>query len=116
MGRKITNLEGFPASPMLREKIGSSLTGTVVSTRIAKTQYGDKPVYTVKLVDADCDFLRDGLPYEPAAGELVEIMPPSVLAKHLAQVQPGETFKTVYQGLGKKGKGNPPHLFITEVL
>lgn len=116
MGRKLKNHDGFPASPMLREKIGNSITGILKGSRTAKTQYGEKPVYVVQLVDADCDFLRDGLPYEPEAGELIEIMPPTVLAKHLAQVKEGETFKTVYAGLGKKSKGNPPHLFETEVL
>ncbi len=116
MGRKLRNNDGFPASPMLREKIGNSLTGKLKGQRIVKTQYGDKAVFQVELVDADCDFIKDGNPYEPIAGETIEIMPPTVLAKHFAQVKDGETFKTVYMGLGKKGKGNPPHLFETEVL
>ena len=115
MGRKLSGSD-FPPSPLLRDKIGATLTGIIKGTRLAKTQYGEKPVFTVQLVDADCDFIRNGEPYEPAAGELVEIMPPTVLAKHLAQVKEGETFKTVYKGLGKKGKGNAPHLFETEVL
>lgn len=116
MGRKLSGNGGFPASPLLRDKVGNSLTGVVQARREAKTQYGLKPVYTIKLVDADCEFKKDGLPYEPSEGELVEIMPSTVLASHLAQVKEGETFKTVYKGLGKKGKGNAPHLFDTEVL
>ncbi len=116
MGRKISSMEGFPASPLLRDKIGNWLTGVLKGSRVAKTQYGEKPVFQVSLVDADCDFSRDGLPYEPAAGEIIEIMPSTVLAKHLLQVQVGETFKTVYKGVGKKTKGNPPHLYDTEVL
>ncbi len=116
MGRKLSNGVGFPAMPLLRDKIGAWLTGVLKGSRTVKTQFGDKPVFQIALVDADCDFSRDGVPYEPAAGEIVEIMPPTVLAKHLAQVQVGETFKTVYEGLGKKGKGNAPHLFATEVL
>lgn len=116
MGRKLTNMDGFPASPLLRDKVGAWLTGTLQEVRVAKTQFGEKPVYKVKLVDADCAFTKDGLPHEPAEGEIVELMPPTVLARHLAQVKPGETFKTTYKGLGKKGKGNAPHLFDTEVI
>jgi len=117
MGRKLKNNDGFPASPLLRERIGNSLTGVLTAVREAKTQFGTKPVYAVKLIDADCDFTKDGLPYEPAEGEVIEMMPPTVLARHLAQVNIGETFKTVYKGLGKKSKkGNPPHMYDTEVL
>lgn len=116
MGRKLQSNEGFPASPYLRDKVGATVTGVMRGSRVVKTQYGDKTVYQFTIVDADCDFMKDGLPYEPAEGELVEIMAPTVLGKHLAQVKPGETFKTTYKGLGKKGKGNAPHLFDTEVL
>lgn len=116
MGRKLTNQIGFPASPMLRDKVGATLTGTLQGNRIVKTQFGDKKVYKVAVVDADCDFTKDGLPHEPVAGEIIEIMASTVLAKHLDQVKDGETFKTTYKGLGKKGKGNAPHLFDTEII
>ncbi len=116
MGRKLTGNGGFPASPMLRDKIGATLTGVLRGSRSVKTQFGDKKVYQVEVVDADCDFKKDGLPYEPSAGEIVEIMASTVLAHHLDAVKEGETFKTTYKGLGKKGKGNAPHLFESEVL
>src|SRR5580704_1546330 len=60
MGRKITGLDGFPASPMLRDKVGATLTGILQSKRTAKTQFGERPVYQVKLIDADCEFTKDG--------------------------------------------------------
>jgi hypothetical protein len=116
MGRKLQSQDGFPAHPMLRDKIGATITAKMIGSRLAKTQYGEKPVFNVSVIDADCDFQKDGLPYEPAEGEIVEIMAPTVLAKQLAQVKAGETFKTTYKGLGKKGKGNAPHLFDSEVL
>ncbi len=116
MGRKLQSQDGFPASPMLRDKVGATITATMKGNRLAKTQYGDRTVFAVAVVDADCDFQKDGLPYEPIAGEIVEIMAPTVLSKQLAQVKEGETFKTTYKGLGKKGKGNAPHLFDSEVL
>lgn len=116
MGRKLQSQDGFPASPYLKDKIGATVTGTMKGNRLVKTQFGEKTVYSFAVVDADCDFKKDGLPYEPAAGEIVEIMAPTVLGKHLAQVKEGETFKTTYKGLGKKGKGNAPHLFDTEII
>lgn len=116
MGRKLQSQDGFPASPYLKDKIGATVTGIMRGNRVVTTQFGDKTVYSFSAIDADCDFKKDGLPYKPEEGELVEIMPPTVLGKHLAQVKVGETFKTTYKGLGKKGKGNAPHLFDTEII
>lgn len=118
MGRAIPDENGgggeFNPTAMLRED-GAMLKGTIVSKRDAKTEYGPKPVYTVKVLDASCRFVKDKKDVEPDEGSLVDFFAPTRLARQLAHVSEGETVTIVYKGTKKVGRGNPAHIFGVEV-
>lgn len=113
MGRQLTASVGFPATARLTDKKGSTFTGTLMGYRTQEMGFGPKMIFSFKVIDADCAFSKDKLPYEPAEGEVVEIIPSTVLQRQLEQATVGKTIAIEYMGLGKKGKGHAPHLFNT---
>ena len=120
MGRVILDENGgggdFNPTALLKEE-GAMLKGTLVSKRDVKTQYGPKPVYVFKVLDASCKFTlgKDRKEVQPEEGTLVDAFAPTRLARQLAQVTIGETVTITYAGTKKVGKGNPAHCFTVEV-
>jgi hypothetical protein len=119
MPRTIVDANGggdFNPTALLKEK-GAMLKGVLVSKRDVKTQYGDKPVYSFKVLDASCRFMigKDNKEVQPAEGDTVDAFAPTRLARQLAQVNTGETVTITYQGTKKVGRGQPAHYFNVEV-
>lgn len=118
MGRVIADSNGggtdFAPTALLKEK-GAMLKGVLVGMRNAKTQYGDKPVYSFKVLDASCKFTRGKEEVQPAEGDTVDAFAPTRLARQLAQVKEGETVTIEYAGTKKAGKGMPAHTFNVTV-
>ena len=96
---------------------GAMLKGTLVSKRDVKTQYGPKPVYTLKVLEASCKFFmgKDRKEVLPDENDMVDAFAPTRLARQLAQVAIGETVTITYQGTKKVGRGQPAHCFTVEV-
>ncbi len=118
MGRAIPDENGgggdFNPTAMLRET-GAMLKGILVGKRDVKTQYGAKPVYTFKVLDASCKFMANKAEVQPAEGDTVDAFAPTRLARQLAHVNAGETVTITYAGQKKVGRGNPAHIFTVEV-
>jgi hypothetical protein len=120
MGREIPDTNGggadFAPTALLKEK-GAMLKGVLIGRRNAKTQYGDKPVYSFKVLDASCRFTlgKDKAEVQPAEGDTVDAFAPTRLARQLANVTDGETVTITYAGTKKAGKGMPAHVFKVEV-
>lgn len=114
MGKKYSDSTGF--SPTADIKVeGAMLKGILGSSRLVKTQFGDKPVFKIKVLDANCKFtLGKGEEVNVEEGAEVDIFAPTRLATQLAKVPQGETITIKYLGLGKNSKGNPPHTFSVE--
>lgn len=120
MPRTIADSNGdsgsFAPTALLKEK-GDMLKGVLIGRHNAKTQYGDKPVYSFKVLDASCKFTlgKDRAEVQPAEGDTVDAFAPTRLARQLAQVADGETVTITYVGTKKAGKGMPAHVFNVEV-
>ena len=118
MSRQIPDTNGdggsFAPTAVLKEK-GAMLKGVLTGVRSAKTQYGDKPVYSFKVLDASCKFTRGKEEVQPAEGDTVDAFAPTRLARQLAQVTEGETVTIEYAGTKKTGKGMPAHTFKVTV-
>jgi hypothetical protein len=117
MARHIPDENGngtFAPSAMLREK-DAMLKGTLNAVREVKTQYGLRPVYSFKVLDASCKFVQNKQEVQPNEGDLVDVMAPTRLARQLTHVNVGETVTIVYQGTKKVGKGMPAHVFDVTV-
>jgi hypothetical protein len=117
MGRKIADENGggtFAPSAMLREK-DAMLKGMLAGVREVKTQYGLRPVYSFKVLDASCKFTQNKTEVQPNEGDLVDVMAPTRLARQLSHVNVGETVTIAYQGTKKVGKGMPAHIFDVTV-
>jgi len=117
MGRNIPDADGggeFNATAVLKEK-GAMLKGVLVGKRDVKTQFGPKPVYSFKVLDASCKFLANKVEVRPAEGDTVDAFAPTRLARQLAHVNEGETVTITYSGTKKVGRGNPAHCFNVEV-
>jgi hypothetical protein len=120
MGRVIadTNGEGGEFNPTADLKVqGAMLKGVVASRRDVKTQYGPRPVYSFKVLDASCKFFlgKDRKEVQPEEGSTVDAFAPTRLARQLAQVAIGETVTITYGGTKKTGKGQPAHVFNVTV-
>src|SRR6188768_108000 len=109
MGRKLTsNVQG---SPLLNIKsvANSFVQGEVTDRKEVKTEYGQKPVYTLKLEETSMGAVakQDGKYIEitVGAGDLVSFFAPTLLDKALVQANPGDRVRIVYLGLGKAKKG-----------
>lgn len=118
MGTKLSDAGGtveFNATAVIKEA-GAVIVGTLVEKRAVTTTYGDMPVYTMTVKDADCKFTKDKKAYEPAAGEKVDFFASTRLERQLSQVAMGQTVSIKYLGTKKFGKGNPAHTFEVEVI
>jgi hypothetical protein len=120
MGRAIPDEGGdsreFNPTALLKET-GAMLKGVLVEKREVKTQYGPKPVYVFKVLDASCRFTigKNRQEVQPAEGDLVDAFAPTRLARQLAHVTAGETVTITYQGTKKVGRGNPAHIYAVTV-
>lgn len=113
MPRNIPDENGggeFNPTALLKEE-GATLKGIMVTRREAKTIYGMKPVYTFKVLDANCRFTKDKKEVEPNQGDLVDFFASTRLARQLAHVNEGETVTVGYLGTKKVGRGQPAHIF-----
>src|SRR4029077_8128450 len=109
-----TNGEGGEFNPTADLKVaGAMLKGIVTGRRDVKTQYGPRPVYSFKVLDASCKFYvgKDRKEVYPEEGSTVDAFAPTRLARQLAQVADGETVIITYSGTKKTGKGMPAHVF-----
>lgn len=119
MARQIPDQDAggdFAPTAVLKES-GAMLKGIMVGKRDVKTQYGPKPVYKFKVLDASCRFTigKERTEVQPEEGATVEAFAPTRLARQLALVNEGETVTIMYKGTKKVGRGNPAHLFSVEV-
>ena len=121
MARNIPDSNGdgsgeFAPTALLKEK-GAMLKGVLIAKRDVKTQYGAKPVYSFKVLDASCKFTagKEKTEVQPAEGDTVDAFAPTRLARQLAQVREGETVTITYAGTKKVGKGMPAHCFDVTV-
>jgi hypothetical protein len=117
MSRTIPDQNGggnFAPTAVLKEK-GATLKGVVLGKHDAKTQYGKKPVYSFKILEATCRFLVDGNEVQPAEGDTVDAFAPTRLARQLEHVKIGETVTIAYKGTKKVGLGQPAHTFEVTV-
>jgi hypothetical protein len=119
MGRSIADENGggtFNPTAILKET-GAMLKGIVTGKRDVKTQYGIKPVYSFKVLDASCRFTlgKERQEVQPEEGQTVEAFAPTRLARQLAHVNIGETVTIVYAGKKSVGRGQPAHVFTVEV-
>lgn len=120
MGRAIPDTNGgggeFHPTALLKEE-GAMLKGVLLGKRDVKTQYGVKPVFSFKVLDASCKFTmgKERTEVQPDEGDTVEAFAPTRLARQLAHVNEGETVTIMYQGTKKVGRGNPAHIFSVEV-
>jgi hypothetical protein len=118
MSRQIPDQNGggdFAPTALLKEK-DAMLKGVLVGKRDVKTQYGPKPVYNFKVLDASCRFTAGkDKEVQPAEGDIVDVFAPTRLARQLAQVAEGETVTIIYQGTKKAGRGQPAHFYSVEV-
>lgn len=111
MGKTYSDSSGFSPTAQIKED-GAMLKGILGTSRLVKTQYGEKPVFTIKVLDANCKFtLGKGEEVNIEEGANVDIFAPTRLATQLAKVPQGETITIKYLGLGKNSKGNKPHTF-----
>jgi hypothetical protein len=119
MGRIIEDQDGggeFNPTALLKEK-GAMLKGVITGKRDVKTQYGAKPVYTFKVLDASCRFTlgKDKREVQPAEGDLVDAFATTRLARQLAQLSDGDTVTITYAGTKKMKRGAAAHTYKVEV-
>ncbi len=120
MGRNVPDENSgggdFAPTAMLKED-GAMLKGVLIGKRDVKTQYGPKPVFSFKVLDASCRFTvgKDRQEVQPEEGATVEAFAPTRLARQLAHVNEGETVTILYKGTKKVGRGNPAHIFDVQV-
>lgn len=100
----------FAPTAMLKEE-GAMIKGILGAVRMVKTQWGDKPVYKLKVLDASCRFTRGKEEVTPEADSEVDIFATTRLATQLAKVPVGETITIRYAGTKPSVKGKPAHTF-----
>lgn len=117
MGTKIPDVNGggsFAPTALVKEK-GNMIKGVLQSKRDVETMYGARPVYSLKVLDATCDFTLDKKTVSPAEGTIVDLFAPTRLERQLSQVEFGKTVTITHLGMKKFGKGQPAHVFDVEV-
>jgi len=119
MGKVIPDEDGggdFNPTALLKQT-GAMLKGILIEKRDVKTQYGPRPVYVFKVLDASCKFTlgKERKEVQPAEGDLVDAFVPTRLARQLAHVNAGETVIIEYKGTKKVGRGQPAHIFAVTV-
>ncbi len=111
--KKVPDTNGggdFPPSAYLKEE-GAMLEGLLLAVRQVKTQYGEKPVYTVQLKDYNCKFAIGETFVEPTENTKVEFFASTRLARQLDKVAFGKLVRITYAGTKKVGRGNPAHIY-----
>ncbi len=111
--KKVPDTNGggsFAPTAFLKED-GAMVEGILKSVRQAKTQYGDKPVYTLTLKDYNCKFSKDEEFVEPAENTDVDFFAPTRLARQLEKIKLGKLVRITYAGTKKVGKGMPAHIY-----
>ena len=118
MGRQIADSNGgggdFAPTALLKAE-GAMLKGVLLGRRNVKTKYGDKPVYSVTVLEASCKFTRGAEEVEPAENDKVDFFAPTRLDRQLVQVANGETVTITYAGKKKMNKGQDAHTFAVSV-
>lgn len=118
MGTKIPDAGGggkFAPTALMKEE-GKMLKGTLISKRNVTTMYGDKPVYSLKVADASCEFSAGkGQNVSPEEGTEVDLFASTRLERQLVQVPFGKTVTIVHTGKKKFGRGQPAHTYSVEV-
>lgn len=100
----------LPTAVLTKE--GVTLKGKLLSVRNVTTVYGEKPVYTLQVQEADCVFTQGkGHEVQPEEGAKVEFFAPTRLGRQLVQVPMGSIVSITNIGKKKVGRGNPAHLF-----
>lgn len=118
MGTKIGDEGGGSFNPTAEIKVaGAMVKGVLSGMRLVKTKFGEKPVYTLKVLDADCKFVtgKERTEALPQEGDPVEVFAPTRLARQLAKVAQGKVVTIKYLGQKSVGRGNPAHVFDVEV-
>ncbi len=118
MGKMIpdTNGGGSFAPTALMKEDGKMLKGVLTGRREVETMYGKKPVYSLTVLDATCEFsLGKGQNVQPEEGAAVDLFAPTRLERQLTQVPIGSTVTIVHTGKKKVGKGQPAHTYSVEV-
>lgn len=115
MGTRILDSNGggadFAPTALMKEK-DAMIKGVLVARRLAKTQYGDKPVYSLTVLDASCKFTQGkGQEVSPEEGATVDLFASTRLERQLCQVAMGKTVTIKYAGTKKIGKGMPAHVY-----
>lgn len=105
----------FAPTAMIKEA-GATITAILRGKREIKTKFGIKDVQILEVCDATCRFMKGDQEVFPNAGDKVEVIPPTRLARQLAQVPNGSKVLIKYLGLGKASRGNAPHTYHVEVL
>lgn len=101
---------GFAPTAFLKEE-GAMVKGSLGALRMVKTQWGEKPVYKLTVIDATCRFTVGKEEVTPEAGAIVDVFATTRLAAQLAKVPVGETITIRYLGTKPSGKGKPAHTF-----
>lgn len=103
MPKKLAS-KGFAPTADLRVE-GATLVGSLVSKRLQKTQYGDRPVYALKVADATCKFMQGDVEVFPPQGSTVEFFAPTMLEGLIGDVVLPAKVRIVNTGLGAKKAG-----------
>lgn len=110
MAKKLAS-KGFAPTADLRVE-GATLVGTLVSKRDQTTQFGNRPVYAIKVADATCKFMQGDTEVFPPKDTVVEFFAPTMLEGLLADVVLPAKVRIVNTGLGTKKPGRKaPYLF-----
>lgn len=119
MGKMIADTNGggssFAPTALMKED-GKMLKGVLTGKRYVETMYGKRPVYSLTVLDATCEFsLGKGQNVSPEEGATVDLFAPTRLERQLVQVPVGSTVTIIHTGKKKVGKGQPAHTFSVEV-
>jgi hypothetical protein len=118
MGKMISDANGtnsFAPTALMKEE-GKMLKGVLTGRREVETMYGKKPVYSLTVLDASCEFsLGKGQTVSPEEGTAVDLFAPTRLERQLTQVPIGSTVTIIHTGKKKAAKGQPAHTYSVEV-
>lgn len=111
--KKVPDMNGggdFNPSAILKET-NAMIEGVLESVRQVKTQYGEKPVYTMRVQEYTCRFVKGDKVMEPTENSKVDFFAPTRLNRQLENLGFGKLVRITYAGQKKVGKGNPAHIF-----
>lgn len=117
MGKVINDVDTSNFAPNAQIKVdGATVTGFLKARREIKTKFGLKSVFVLEVTDAECKFMKGSEEVFPQPGEKVEILPPTRLARQLAQVPMNSKVLIKYAGKKETGGPNAAHTFHVEIL